>query len=398
MKIEHSIKVPGEALTGSGFRHCDAGGLIRRIFRWAWHGLLRGSAPRNDSYVLGLVRGTVAFAAVFHVHSGALAQELTDIALLESKVEQACPERWEPVTAEIEIDGAADPFLGNETDRQAFRDFLAGIVDDTQTTADLLAMERDTVTVITECAAVKTALYSALRTKTEEQASDYTIGNPPDDDDGPAPTGTAAEFAADSCRQIKLGHPDSVSGVYWIQSITADTPTPFQVYCDMDSDGGGWTLVAAQFESDPVTDWNEGFQPDYDPSLAAGASFALQRYDIPPHVETAFGRDTEATFVDYVRFVYDTSDIPVVELTGKKTGELYNVHRDSGAYHLDYDPESTETSDAEWNNALTFDKTGGVNNSWAFGPNHPQAAQRGYAMNGDYSASGESEAWTVWVR
>lgn len=398
MKMEHPTKAPRDALTSSSYQHRERSEAMLSACQSIRHGWLRRFAPCSDSFIQWFIRGAIAFAAMISVHAGAFAQELTDIVLLESKVEQACPERWEAVMAEIELDGAEDPFRGNETDRQAFHDFLVGIVDDAQTTADLLAMERDIVTVITECAAVKTAFYSALRTKTEEQASDYTIGNPPDGDDGPVPTGTAAEFAADSCRQIKLGHPDSVSGVYWIQSITADTPTPFQAYCDMDSDGGGWTLVAAHFESDPVTDWNEGFQPDYDPSLASGASFALQRYDIPPHVETAFGRNTQATFVDYVRFVYDTSDIPVIELTGKKSGELYHLHRDASAYHADYDPESAETSDSEWNNALTFDKASGANHSWAFGPNHTQGEQRGYAMNGNVSGTGQSHAWTVWVR
>ena len=329
----------------------------------------------------------------------ARAQEISDITLLESKVEQACPERWEAPTAEIELTGTADPWRGNAADRQAFHDYLAAIKDDDQASVDLPAMQDDILTVITECAAAKTALYSALRTRTAEQVGDYTAGNPPDDGGGPVPSGTAAELAAESCQQIKLGYPDSASGVYWIQSITADTPVPFQVYCDMDSDGGGWTLILAQFEADPVTDWNEGFQGDYDPSLASGKSFALGRYDIPPHVETAFGRGTVATYVDYVRFVYDTGDIPVIALTGKKTGARFQLHRDAAAFYADYDPESTESSDPEWNNALTFDQTGGAAHSWAFAPSQPQAAKRGYAMNGeDVSGSDDAYAWTVWVR
>jgi hypothetical protein len=166
----------------------------------------------------------------------------------------------------------------------------------------------------------------------------------------------------------------------------------------MESEGGGWTLIAAQYETDPVTDWDEGFQPDYDPGPGSGASFALQRYDIPPHVETAFGKDTEATYVDYARFVYDTNDIPVVELMGKKSGELFHLHRDASAYHADYDPESTESTDPEWSNALTFDQTAGSHHSWAFAPNHAQTNQRGYSLTGDVSGTAESHAWTVWVR
>ena len=49
----------------------------------------------------------------------------------------------------------------------------------------------------------------------------------------------------------------------------------------MTSDGGGWTLIAAQFEALPETDWNRGRTETYDPSLATGASFTLNTSEIP---------------------------------------------------------------------------------------------------------------------
>jgi len=53
------------------------------------------------------------------------------------------------------------------------------------------------------------------------------------------PDGLSQEFAAASCKDIKLNHPESPSGNYWVFSHT--TSFAFQVYCEMDTNGGGWT-------------------------------------------------------------------------------------------------------------------------------------------------------------
>lgn len=178
------------------------------------------------------------------------------------------------------------------------------------------------------------------------------------------------------------------SGAYRVQPEGGAAIT---VFCDMQSDGGGWTRVAMQYEADAVS-WSGG---------SAGGSYALTASQIPAHTQTAFGKDDVATSVDYVNFVYSTGDISKTEVVSPKTGNRFHIHRSAGSYYGDHDPESASyASDAGWMNTLTLDLVGGVKYTWSFSPNRAMALQRGFAMGGGgyrYTTS-ESFAWSVWVR
>ena len=202
-----------------------------------------------------------------------------------------------------------------------------------------------------------------------------------------------------SCQHhLDAGHTES--GVYEIDPDGEGGVEPFNVYCDQDSAGGGWTMVVAQYEQDPVTNWNEGVQSDYDPTLEAKNGFALNSQELPEHDQVAFGKDKTATAVDYVNWTYSTGDISKTRLSGKKGDVDYHVHRKINDYYSYHDPETTLTNSEKdvWHDTLTFDVVDSQY-SWAFCPNHSTYHRRGYAYSqSKVTYEHKSFAWTVWVR
>jgi hypothetical protein len=55
--------------------------------------------------------------------------------------------------------------------------------------------------------------------------------------------GRTPQTAGDSALQIKTNFPGSVDNKYWIVNGNISGGTPFEIYADMTTDGGGWTLL-----------------------------------------------------------------------------------------------------------------------------------------------------------
>ena len=151
-----------------------------------------------------------------------------------------------------------------------------------------------------------------------------------------------------------------------------------------------------------MTDWNEGIQGDYDPTLSSRRGFALSQEQLPSHIETGFGKGLVATAVDFANYKYSTGNLAVIEVKGNKHNRTYQIHRHTDNYYGYHDPEDTNsTRDPGWFNTLTLDSTAGHGYDWAFAPMVlvENEDYRGYAINGlVMTHSADDFAWTVWVR
>ena len=84
--------------------------------------------------------------------------------------------------------------------------------------------------------------------------------------------GLTAANAAANAYEIKQDFPNSTDGLYWIKNDNINNGIPFQIYADMTTDGGGWTLILTNIGYAGWSYDNAVLRNELSPSLTANYS------------------------------------------------------------------------------------------------------------------------------
>ena len=89
--------------------------------------------------------------------------------------------------------------------------------------------------------------------------------------------GLTPETAGDNALQIKTDFPLSEDGLYWIKNNNISGGTPFQIYADMTTDGGGWTLLLTNQDNAGWTYSNAILLNEFNPA-SGGSNYSIVTY------------------------------------------------------------------------------------------------------------------------
>ena len=89
--------------------------------------------------------------------------------------------------------------------------------------------------------------------------------------------GLTPETAGDNALQIKTDFPSSQDGLYWIKNSNISGGTPFQIYADMTTDGGGWTLLVTNQNTGGWTYENSILLNEFNP-VSGGSNYSIVAY------------------------------------------------------------------------------------------------------------------------
>ena len=99
--------------------------------------------------------------------------------------------------------------------------------------------------------------------------------------------GTQANPAT-SCKQIIDLAPKSINGIYWLDPDGVGPLVPFQAYCEMKLDGGGWTLLLKVDGAANTFQHDQGIWTTGDPLNAAATDLDTKEARLPSYSSVPF--------------------------------------------------------------------------------------------------------------
>ena len=153
-------------------------------------------------------------------------------------------------------------------------------------TPTLTPTPTETPTVIETITPTPTVTETPTPTVTETPTPTPTITQTPGETPSITPTmtpsqgyknGLSPETAGDNAYQIKTNYPSSNDGLYWIKNDNISGGTPFQIYADMTTDGGGWTLLAVNQSNLTWTHANAILYNQFNPVIS-GDNYSIISY------------------------------------------------------------------------------------------------------------------------
>lgn len=197
----------------------------------------------------------------------------------------------------------------------------------------------------------------------------------PQGDPAPPPgEGESETTASTNCATLKVNRSTLPTGVYWVHP--ASNRPAFRAFCDMDTDGGGWTLVWSNlkgFRGKPMTEmpWLaalstlprflgepsgdlESFQVYTGLSLWAGLSpNGLMRYDWEPDYGAGVFQRAKMNYSLNGASNWALSTSSLVQMTGSVTPGIWSEGHPSGvstplnfsAYDADHDSNAANCAD-----------------------------------------------------
>ena len=146
--------------------------------------------------------------------------------------------------------------------------------------------------------------------------------------------GTTQSLAVLSCQALHSQSPLPPSGVYWIDPDGGSQTNAFKVYCDMETDGGGWTLVWSYTFTDYSHFQSRSNAITPRPNWQVGAAADVRISTTPPLNETDYNAINFSQWKQLGRQILIKSNINNWLICYSGTGSLVDWRDGSISCHI----------------------------------------------------------------